>query len=148
MFIEVYFRHCYGHIGDRQKPGAGRQSPTLFDRLQGVFEVHATIDSYAHHQAFVKPVRHHWYMSTPQQPTHTGFEPGTFWSRVTDPMCVTTEWNTCRKPSMNYQFTSRQLTLDNLSRSNQGHMTFKRLHLLNGASCYQILHETHNYSKS
>ena len=44
---------------------------------------------------------------------------------------------------MNYQFTSRQLTLDNLSRSNQGHMTFKRLHLLNGASSYQILHETH-----
>ena len=48
--------------------------------------------SYAHHQAFVKPVRHHWHMSTPQQPTHTGFEPGTFWSRVTDPMRVTTEW--------------------------------------------------------
>ena len=44
---------------------------------------------------------------------------------------------------MNYQFTSRQLTLDNLSRSNQGHITFKRLHLLNGASSYQILHETH-----
>ena len=44
---------------------------------------------------------------------------------------------------MNYQFTSRQLTLDNLSRSNQGHMTFKRLHLLDGASSYQILHETH-----
>ena len=44
---------------------------------------------------------------------------------------------------MNYQFTSRQLTLDNLSRSNQDHMTFKRLHLLNGASSYQILHETH-----
>ena len=44
---------------------------------------------------------------------------------------------------MNYQFTSRQLTLDNLSRSNQGHMTFKRLHLLNGASSYQVLHETH-----
>ena len=44
---------------------------------------------------------------------------------------------------MNYQFTSRQLTLDNLSRSNQGQMTFKRLHLLNGASSYQILHETH-----
>ena len=43
---------------------------------------------------------------------------------------------------MNYQFTSRQLTLDNLSRSNQGHITFKRLHLLNGAS-YQVLHETH-----
>ena len=41
---------------------------------------------------------------------------------------------------MNYQFTSRQLTLDNLSRSNQGRMTFKRLH---GASSYQILHETH-----
>ena len=40
---------------------------------------------------------------------------------------------------MNYQFTSRQLTLDNLSRSNQGHMTFKRLHLLNGASSYQHL---------
>ena len=35
---------------------------------------------------------------------------------------------------MNYQFTSRQLTLDNLSRSNQGHMTFKGLRLLNGAS--------------
>ena len=49
---------------------------------------------------------------------------------------------------MNYQFTSRQLTLDNLSRSNQGHMTFKSLHLLNGASCDQILHGTHNYSKS
>ena len=31
--------------------------------------------------------------------------------------------------------------LDNLSKSNQGHMTFKRLHLLNGAS-YQILYET------
>ena len=44
---------------------------------------------------------------------------------------------------MNYQFTSRQLTLVNLSRSNQGQMTFKRLHLLNGASSYQILHETH-----
>ena len=41
---------------------------------------------------------------------------------------------------MNYQFTSRQLALDNLSRSNQGHMTFKRFHLLNGASSYQILH--------
>ena len=44
---------------------------------------------------------------------------------------------------MNYQFTSRQLTLDNLSRSNQGHITFKRLHLLNEAYSYQILHETH-----
>ena len=43
---------------------------------------------------------------------------------------------------MNYQYTSRHLTLDNLSRSNQGHMTFKRLYLLNGAS-YQILHETY-----
>ena len=41
---------------------------------------------------------------------------------------------------MNYQFTSRHLTWDNLSRSNQGHMTFKRLHLL---KFYQILHETH-----
>ena len=35
--FNVSFRHCYGHIGDRQKPGAGRQSPTLFDRFQGVF---------------------------------------------------------------------------------------------------------------
>ena len=43
---------------------------------------------------------------------------------------------------MNYQFTSRHLTWDDFSRSNQGHMTFKRLYLLNGAS-YQILHETH-----
>ena len=43
---------------------------------------------------------------------------------------------------MNYQFTSRHLTLDNLSRSDQGHMTFKRLYLLNG-ELYQILHETH-----
>ena len=50
---------------------------------------------------------------------------------------------------MNYQFTSIHLTLDNISRSNQGHMTFKRLYLLNGAS-YQILYETqtHVYSKS
>ena len=48
---------------------------------------------------------------------------------------------------MNYQFTSRQLTLD-LSRSNQGHMTSKGLHLVNGASSYQILHETHTCSKS
>ena len=48
---------------------------------------------------------------------------------------------------MNYQFTSRQLTLDNLSRSNQGRMTFKRLHLLHGASSYQILHGN-TYSKS
>ena len=47
---------------------------------------------------------------------------------------------------MNYQFTSRQLKFDNLSRSNQGHVTFKRLHLLNGASSYQILHETHSKS--
>ena len=46
---------------------------------------------------------------------------------------------------MNYHFTSRQLTLDNLSRSNQGHMTLKRLRLLNGASSYQILHETVNH---
>ena len=44
---------------------------------------------------------------------------------------------------MNYQFTSRQLTFDNLSRSNQGHMIFKRLHLLNEASSYQVLHATH-----
>ena len=43
---------------------------------------------------------------------------------------------------MNYQFASRHLTLDNLSTSNQGHMTFKGLYLLNGAS-YQMLHETH-----
>ena len=35
--FNVSFRHYYGHIGDRQKPGAGRQSPALFDRLQGVF---------------------------------------------------------------------------------------------------------------
>ena len=35
---------------------------------------------------------------------------------------------------MNYQFTSRHLTLINLSRSDQGHMTFKRLYLINGAS--------------
>ena len=48
---------------------------------------------------------------------------------------------------MNYQFTSRHLTLDNLSMSNQGHMTFKRLYLLNGAS-YQILHGTYIYNKS
>ena len=39
-----------------------------------------------------------------------------------------------------YQFISRHLTLDNLSRSNQGHMTFKSMYLLNGA-LYQILHE-------
>ena len=44
---------------------------------------------------------------------------------------------------MNHQFTSRQLTLDNLSRSNQGHMTFKRLHLVNGPSSYRIVLETH-----
>ena len=44
---------------------------------------------------------------------------------------------------MNYQFTS--LTLDSLSMSNQGHMTFKRLCLLNGASFYQIFHETVNH---
>ena len=43
---------------------------------------------------------------------------------------------------MNYQFTSRHLTLYKLSWSNQGHITFKRVYLLNGAS-YQILHETH-----
>ena len=45
---------------------------------------------------------------------------------------------------MNYQFTSKHLTFDNLSMSNQGHMSFKRLYmyLVNGAS-YQILHETH-----
>ena len=48
---------------------------------------------------------------------------------------------------MNYQFTSRYLTLDNLSMSNQGHMTFKRLYLLDGAS-YQILHEPYIYNKS
>ena len=35
--------------------------------------MHATIDSFAHHQAFVKTR----YMSTPQQPTHTGFKPRT-----------------------------------------------------------------------
>ena len=44
---------------------------------------------------------------------------------------------------MNYQFTARHLTLDNISRSNQGHVTFKRLYLQNGVS-YQIVHETHN----
>ena len=43
---------------------------------------------------------------------------------------------------MNYQFTSRYLTLDNFSKSNQGPMTFKSLYLLDGAS-YQIFHETY-----
>ena len=47
---------------------------------------------------------------------------------------------------MKYQFTSRQLTLDNLSRSNQGHMTFKRLHILNGASSYQIVNHIWSFS--
>ena len=45
---------------------------------------------------------------------------------------------------MKYQFAWRHLTLDNLSRSNQGHMTFKRLYLLNGAS-YQIVHYIINH---
>ena len=45
---------------------------------------------------------------------------------------------------MKYEFTSGHVTLDNLSSSNQGHMTFKRFYLLNGAS-YHILHETHIY---
>ena len=31
--------------------------------------MHLTKDSFAHHQAVDKPVRHYWYMSTPQQPT-------------------------------------------------------------------------------
>ena len=44
---------------------------------------------------------------------------------------------------MNYKFTSRHLTLDNLSRSNQCHMTFKRLYLLNAASS-EILNETNH----
>ena len=51
---------------------------------------------------------------------------------------------------MNYQFISRHLNLDNLSMSNQGHMAFKRLYLLNmlnGAS-YQILHKTYIHNKS
>ena len=43
---------------------------------------------------------------------------------------------------MNYQFNSRHLTLDNLSMSNQGHITLKMLYFLNGAS-YHILHKTH-----
>ena len=55
--------------------------------------------------------------------------------------------NIYRKSFKNYQFTSRHLTFDNLSRSNQGHITLKRLYLLNGPS-YQILHETHIYNKS
>ena len=41
---------------------------------------------------------------------------------------------------MNYQFTSRQLTFNNLSRSNQGHMTFKRLQLLLINFCMQHTH--------
>ena len=44
---------------------------------------------------------------------------------------------------MNYQFTSRQLKFDNLSRSTQGHMTFKRLHLLNEASSYMVSHKSY-----
>ena len=75
------------------------------------------------------------------------------------------------KSSMNYQFTSRHLTLDNLSRSNQGHMTFKRLidfkgyfqgqkgpiwtfviylgqYLRKGACCDQCVYEAHVYTKS
>ena len=49
--------------------------------------------------------------------------------------------NTNKKSSMNYQFTSRHLTLDKLSRSNQGHMTSKGcIGLLNGAS-YKMFHK-------
>ena len=35
------FVHIHGHIGNRQKPRAGRQSPTLFDKLQVI--LHANI---------------------------------------------------------------------------------------------------------
>ena len=37
MKFNVSFHHSYRHIGDRQKPGARRQSLFLFDRLQGPF---------------------------------------------------------------------------------------------------------------
>ena len=41
---------------------------SLTERLQWVFWMHATIGSLANHHAFGKPVRHHWYASTPKQP--------------------------------------------------------------------------------
>ena len=66
IYLVGSFRHCCGHIGDRQKPGAGRQYRSLFDKTPKGLYV-ATIDIFTHHKSFDKPVRHHSSMSTPQQ---------------------------------------------------------------------------------
>ena len=66
----VSFRHCYEHIGDRQKPGGGRETPGFFRQTPMTSLYSRNHKCFAHHQAFDKPVMHHWYMSTPQQPAH------------------------------------------------------------------------------
>ena len=70
---EVSFHYCYGHIDDRQKPGAGISS-YCFHRRHESFRckrpIKRTIGSFARHHAFDKHFnRHHWYMSAQQQPT-------------------------------------------------------------------------------
>ena len=49
--FNILFCYVYGHIGKRQKSGAGTQCNSLSKRLQGVFLAHATIVSFAHHLA-------------------------------------------------------------------------------------------------
>ena len=66
----------------------------------------------------------------------------TFW-----PYCIR---NTFRKSSMNYQFTSRHLTLDNLSRSNQGHMMEHHIQMDHHIKCCMkhIYNKSYNYDIS
>ena len=40
----------------------------LYERLEGFF-LNLTIDSFANHKAFAKPVTLYWYISTLKQPT-------------------------------------------------------------------------------
>ena len=49
LMFKVSFRHIYGHIGERQKPGVGETIPYYFLTSPSYFrEVHVTVDSFAH----------------------------------------------------------------------------------------------------
>ena len=61
ILSSVIGRHSYGHVDTlfRRKPAAATYA-TLFDKQQGIFYMHFSIDRTVHTTASDKPVVDHW----------------------------------------------------------------------------------------
>ena len=59
----------------RRKPTTGRQSPTLFDKWDGIFYMPSRIDEAGHTKAFDYPVAEHWGESQRPKRSLVGLEP-------------------------------------------------------------------------